>query len=312
MRTFLLIGLLLSNSLFACYNESRPLLNGQTKVFEEESLVPLGQDIDQKFLLEQRTKLIEDWQANKEIADYLDYGLTFAYLGEYKKALEIFLEAEKLEPNRYETAANIGTTYELMGQNDSAFKWIDRALKLNPNAHFSSEWLHLKILKIKQNKNLKIENKNLINVDFGNEVIPKSDLKFIELEQLQKAIYYQLSERMTFVKPKDPFVALLLFELGNITAITSDLTTALRNYDKAIEYGFNSEILSKRYKYFQDQHIDLQGEYENEFETKTFFVFTKLEFFVVCLLIALVIGIALIFNKQQKRKQQKAGIQKDS
>jgi hypothetical protein len=56
-------------------------------------------------------------------------------------------------------------------------------------------------------------------------------------------------------------VALLLFELGNIVAITDDVTSTLRIYDKAIEYGFESEVLTKRYAKFKKMQAGLDNEY---------------------------------------------------
>jgi hypothetical protein len=93
--------------------------------------------------------------------------------------------------------------------------------------------------------------------------VPVTKLDSAHLENLREALYYQLNERMSFIKQKDPIVALLLFELGNVTALAQDVTSALRIYDRAIEYGYDSEVLKKRYQHFVDLQSGLDNEYTN-------------------------------------------------
>jgi hypothetical protein len=103
----------------------------------------------------------------------------------------------------------------------------------------------------------------LIKTAFGDETVPVTRLDSAQLAGLREALNYQLSERMSFIKQKDPIVALLLFELGNVTAIAEDVTSALRIYDLAIKYGYDSEVLKKRYQHFVDLQSGLDNEYTN-------------------------------------------------
>lgn len=190
------------------------------------------------------------WRKTNRIDYYNDYGVTLIYLGRYKEAEQVFKKIETVIPGLYNTAANLGTTYELLGENQLALEWISKGVQINPASHDSSEWLHVKILEVKI-KGLEYNTAQyLLAYNSGNEVVPDSSLGKIKLESLRDAITFQLSERMVFIKPQEPIVALLLFELGNICAITDDIATSLFLYDKAKEYGYESDILNKRYKKF--------------------------------------------------------------
>ncbi len=58
-----------------------------------------------------------------------------------------FLEAsEKKRPGRYQTAANLGTAYELTGNLVQARRWIKEGIARDPSSHEGTEWLHLRIL----------------------------------------------------------------------------------------------------------------------------------------------------------------------
>ena len=239
---------------FACLNESRILINGQTTISDEESLVPHGHLSYQnrKAYEKELIKLYNSWNKDKQIEDYSDYGVVLVYLGEYDKALKVFQEIEKIKPGLYATAANMGTTYELLGNNLMAYKWIKKGIEIDPNSHDGSEWLHLKILEIKIKGKYLLNSKFLIGLDFGNSLIPKSELSEEKLNDLKYQIYFQLNERVSFIKPKDEIIALLLFELGNICSITDDATSAYRIYKRAEEYGYSSPIFLERFKNVSD------------------------------------------------------------
>ena len=55
---------------------------------------------------------------------------------------------------------------------------------------------------------------------------------------------------MSFVKPQDKIVGQLLFDLGNLYALTSNVQSAMEVYDKAKDYGYGSSVLDARYAHF--------------------------------------------------------------
>lgn len=196
-------------------------------------------------------RVICDTSANH--LDHQKYASFLIQSGAYDKAKKLLLTLEKRFPDMYETAANLGTTYELLGINDSALSWIQKGLQLKPSSHLGSEWLHVKILeaKIKKDTNL-IKSDFLVGHSFGEEKLPQSDLDSAQLITLRNHIYYQLNERLQFVEPKDLVVGKLLFELGNIISITDNITSALNLYRSAKAYGFDSPVMKKRYQYFYE------------------------------------------------------------
>lgn len=182
--------------------------------------------------------------------DYLsDKGYILILEKKYDEALKLYLKIEKLKPNRYSTASNIGTLYELMGNNNEALKWINKSIDINPKSHKGSEWLHSKILESKIAGEKFQNSRFLLNVDFGKEVKPISQLDTIQLNKLDKSLYFQLNERISFIQPKDTIIAILLFELGNIKILKREFNAAKAILEKAKEYGLKSSILEKRLIY---------------------------------------------------------------
>jgi tetratricopeptide (TPR) repeat protein len=71
---------------------------------------------------------------------YLD-DLAVAYdkTGQDQRAIDTMLAAEHKKPGRYETEANLGTFYIHAGQYEKGLEHIDKALRINPDAHFGRE-----------------------------------------------------------------------------------------------------------------------------------------------------------------------------
>jgi tetratricopeptide (TPR) repeat protein len=68
-----------------------------------------------------------------------DLGVAYDKTGQHQKAIETALLAEKIRPGRYETEANLGTFLIHSGKLEEGLKHIDRAILINPNAHFGRE-----------------------------------------------------------------------------------------------------------------------------------------------------------------------------
>ncbi len=246
-KVFVIVLVLISFKGFACLNgDTKVLKNGVELYYDEHELIPTGHE----FNVENFSKLIQDLEDEYKKTNDIDYlsdkGYVLIISGKYQEALKLYLEIEKIKPNRYSTASNLGTLYELMGENQKAYEWIKKSIQLNPESHKGSEWLHLKILEAKI-KNLKeVSGEFLINTTFGLERIPKTKLSKAQLEELYKALYYQLNERITFIKPKDQVISVLLFELGNIAIINKDYLSASQIYELSKKYGFQDELINKR------------------------------------------------------------------
>jgi tetratricopeptide (TPR) repeat protein len=233
---------------FACLNGETKLLKNGTYLYEDrEGKVPHGHRlIDKEEAKTALHSLDSLYEKTLNLAYLSDKGLVLIFLKQYQEALDIYLRIEKLQPNRYSTASNIGTAYELVGDNKNALKWIKKAISINSKSHENSEWIHVKILEAKINGDKFINTQHLLNTDFGNDSIPVIKLTKAALSNLSAALYYQLNERMTFIKPKERIVAQLLFDIGNMAYLQGRYEDAEEDYLLAKEYGYSGNIIEKR------------------------------------------------------------------
>ncbi len=269
MKQKLLINLLsitlMTSPVFACINGEReeikidyhstviPLTNDNIYIAISDENLPYGVAIpeQEKQSLEKNiVELEQSYQQTKDLDDLSDKGVLLMYLGRYQQAKDIFLQIEKIEPNRYSTASNLGTTYELLGDNKNALKWIKKAVEINPTSHNNSEWIHVNILEAKLEAKEKGEQfystKNILKTNFGDKPLPISTLSIYELYNLRGQLFYQLTERVNFVKPKNKIMAELLFALADIDYILEKYQSASYNYQLAKEYGYQGQYLQIR------------------------------------------------------------------
>ena len=178
--------------------------------------------------------------------------------GDYEASIEALLAIEKEYPKQYSVASNLGTAYELRGDNKNALTWIKRGLQRNSDSHYGSEWVHVLILKTKIKLVTKpnfLQHHQIITMPKKFNLGTKIEInnKNYSIQQIQRAIEYQLRERTIFVKPKDAVVADLLYTLARISAQTSIVEEAIKYLDMAQLYGFkNSKLLKERKSFYMD------------------------------------------------------------
>ncbi len=68
-----------------------------------------------------------------------DLSVAYDKTGNRERAIELALESKEKNPDRYETAANLGTFYIHAGELEKGLYEIKRALVINPEAHFGRE-----------------------------------------------------------------------------------------------------------------------------------------------------------------------------
>jgi len=153
--SFLILGLLPG---FSCLNEHGVVVDDegvkQVKVITDPFFFVMP--VSGHELIEASSKskdlvelLAEQTTLSDSIKIVSDLGAQYIKLGKFDLAITLYKEIEKVSPNRYRTASNIGTAYELTGQIDSALFWINKGIKLNNQSHDGSEWIHRKILEHK-------------------------------------------------------------------------------------------------------------------------------------------------------------------
>ncbi|PIF46385.1 tetratricopeptide repeat protein [Chryseobacterium sp. 52] len=242
---------LFSIPVLACLNgETKDLKDGTNIYTDFNGFVPRGHSFNNSETLEKTLEGLEKEYKRTNDLDYLsDKGYILIILKKYKEAIELYKRIESIAPGRYSTASNMGTAYELEGNNKEALKWIQKSIDINSESHFGSEWIHANILKAKIKGDQLYTSESFIQTDFGNKRIPETNLTKEELYKLRKSLYYQLNERISFVSPEDKIVAQLFFDLGNVAALMKFKDEASRDYDMAETYGFKNPIIKQRILY---------------------------------------------------------------
>ncbi|MBZ4036313.1 hypothetical protein K6T82_16185 [Flavobacterium sp. 17A] len=246
-KFFLVVFALISFKAFACLNgETKILKNGAYAYEDYDGINPQGHNFFKGDFPELIVELDSLYKKTKDL-DYLsDKGYLLIVLGKYDEALKLYLNIEKIKPNRYSTTSNLGTLYELMGENQKAYEWIKKSIAINPKSHEGSEWLHLKILEAKIKNLENVSGPFLINTNFGTAREPKTKLSKEEIDKLAQSVYFQVNERMSFIEPKDKIISILLFELGNLAELLGKNNSALETYRTARKYDYNDDLIVER------------------------------------------------------------------
>jgi hypothetical protein len=178
--------------------------------------------------------------------------------GDYPGGIGRLEALEAAQPGGYAIAVNLGTAYELAGDNHNALKWISEGLARNPESHFGTEWLHKLILEnkirleqnpvhLRTNRILPVDEKAVRDNAFSFETGGRA----YSIAEITKALAYQLNERVVFVGPPDPVVADLLYSYALMVAASLALEPAIELLDLSARYGFPDEALiaSKKQEY---------------------------------------------------------------
>lgn len=207
------------------------------------SITFMSQTERNQFYQNELQKFLKKSPKPKTIEQKNDYAVQLIYNGEYTKAVKILLEIEKSKPNLANTAVNLGTAYELLRQNDQAAFWIAKGLKLNPDVHEGSEWIHLEILKAKQQKADAewFRWHPLLALDFGTGYFPKlSEEKrtvwnIDQADRLAQEAKLQLRERRKFIFGDDIYMAQLAYETANVEILRG------QSYEMKYKFGAKNE-----------------------------------------------------------------------
>jgi len=253
MRYLCILALFISQASFACMNIEGVTLEGTYGMSSGESHIDflrarMAADPSSKLMALKggpkertnlETKLVKDPEDGEvpAIKDILT--------GNYTGAIEKLSALEDASPGSYSVAANLGTAYELAGDNVKALHWIEEGIKRNDNSHYGTEWLHVKILEAK----IAVESdpdylKTQHILDFPEEEMRNGNFIYryrdreIHQSKLLDALHYQLGERMLFVKPTDPVVADLLYSFAVLEANTRVLEPAVELLGLAKSYGY--------------------------------------------------------------------------
>jgi tetratricopeptide (TPR) repeat protein len=202
-----------------------------------------------------------------KIADYRsqnDSAVALAHLGDYSQAIEILNRIEAEHPGEYVTAANLGTVYELQENLPLALKWIKECVSRNEDSHYGTEWLHVRILEAKLQLSEDpawLTKNSILGIEFGNEIEPSPSLSEVKdssgairsLDDIQRAIEHQLSERIELAPLPDAIVADLLADLGCLVTRSRSLEFAIPVFELALKYGpTHPETVQRRLMHYRN------------------------------------------------------------
>ncbi len=245
-----LLSLLWGRSCLACINMHATDLQGGHVVAgmgEERYIMGLRRERPTvEFYREAELRAQQRMAEQPTLENRSDHAAVLIFLGEYDRAVELLLALEAEFPGDYSVAANLGTAYELQGNNAGALEWIQTAIDRNPVSHAGSEWVHVEILRAKiRMAETAASEAHVLDLDFGLNPVPAApssdsltQYEIASLGDLCDDVAYQLSERMKFVDAPDPVVADLLFTLANGIAVSQSIEEALPVYELAGEFGY--------------------------------------------------------------------------
>ncbi len=158
--------------------------------------------------------------------------------GDAQSALVLLKEVEARHPGLYMTAANMGTAYELTGDNENAHLWIATGIRRNPGSHMGAEWLHLRILEAKmalqKDPDWLLKN-SITGLKPGHT--PHHTIQGEKDDQeVLVSIRSQATVRALFIKPRDPVMAFLLKEAA-VFAVEREPSMVFGILDLAETYG---------------------------------------------------------------------------
>jgi tetratricopeptide (TPR) repeat protein len=160
MRTPLLltVGLALAGLVHAAVMPC--LWDRDTRAMERQRFPSVLELVTGKFLrhsdeyyrwrVEDRTARLDAGERTPELLD--DLAVAHSKLGEDRRAIELMELQEELHPGRYETLANRGTFHVHAGDLEEGARLIERALEVNPDAHFGRERYQLWLVRYAQRR----------------------------------------------------------------------------------------------------------------------------------------------------------------
>jgi len=269
--------LLILFTLFSCYidalsclNEYRPVTKLSGIVTEvhnyERSSEYFKKGFDKDFL-ERRKKDIQGFikEGKADFKDYSDLAVIELKIGDRNWAIKILDSLVNIYPSEYSILSNLGTAYELQGENQKALDLLQKAYAINPKSHRGSEWIHIAILNEKLKKDP--DYSRIINLKKFPDLTALNEYWSDEtrqgLDTLLRAIEFQLKERISFINAPDQCIGQLCFDLAEVTAVLESLNDAKEIYELSKFYDaglsarvdqrleeINSIVLYSRVKYY--------------------------------------------------------------
>ncbi len=147
-------------------------------------------------------------------------------------------------PEEYNIVVNLGTAYEVAGNNAKALELLQKAVALNPDSHFGSEWIHVNILV--QKTAAKPDYAKIIGLGIDNFPAWLTNRAYTfprAADSLKLQISYQLHERIGLIPPPDDIIGRLVIDFADIVAKTSSYNEAIPFYEYGANYSTSLQLL---------------------------------------------------------------------
>ena len=268
MRTFLVVSVLtclVSTAAVAC------LWDTDTLQQERERFPNVLELITGKFL--RHSKPFYQWRiADRlkriqsdpdDLTLYDDLAVAYDKTGQHERAIETMLKKDAIQPDLYETEANLGTFHVHAGNLEEGLQHINRAIEINPDAHFGRE--EYQKLLVEYILNCQVDGKTVLpladagSIGFADFLMQKKRPESI-LAETQQAVQGVLG-MMRFGNHDSPILlealaSLLLFPNDNLQ--TEDaIRLAARAYLKA-SYEVEEPAVQNAYRARAARHLRVQ------------------------------------------------------
>ena len=203
-----------------------------------------------------------------------DLAVAYEKTGQHSEAIKTILAKEEIQSGLYETYSNLGTFHILAGDFDQGLPFIDKALAINPDAHFGREryqkWLveyaltRLADGRLRFPLRMKVEDakENNVAIDFRDYLRQQLGTQSLSIEESKKAVQAVLG-MMRFANHRNP---LLLEALGDLLVGANNQGSpndaknlATRCYLKAsYEFANTDEVAQQRFRELADESLLMQ------------------------------------------------------
>gem|GEM_PF-2850116 len=222
-----------------------------------EALAGRFEKRSEAFYLDRVARMEKHLAANPDDEDAIDnYAVALFRIGKNDRAIEVMIDKEQRFPDRYTTSSNLATFYMLRGDSAAAIPLLEKALSINPNAHFGREEYQLQLARFLVTSATQPANP-LVKDFLGT---PGMDPIRSQAEQVH--VNYRLARGRgggSDAASERPITAIvgmirfgtenspdLYYALGNLLAEHGEKRLAVRAYLRAIETGHpQSELVRK-------------------------------------------------------------------
>lgn len=223
---------------------------------------------NREYALRTVAKLETEFKSDKSAETTNDLAVARILFGRVDEAIVLLKDLEQRHPGKAETAANLGTAFELAGKDKAAIEWIREGIRRDPREHFGSEWVHVRILEAKialKSDAAWLDKHSVLGLSFGDAPQPVDPGPAVDhlggshpLSKAARAVAYQLFERTLLVRPRDRLVADLYVTSGDLAFFLSQgesntvsrrikVREARAAYEGALSYGDpRTELIRRR------------------------------------------------------------------